>query len=42
MTINLVKKNENYIEWYEKGTLIRIEEYDGFESVITGNTLTEL
>lgn len=31
-----------YIEWYQKGTLIRIEEYDGFESVITGNTLTEL
>lgn len=31
-----------YIDWYEKGTLIRIEEYDGYESVITGNTLTEL
>ena len=30
------------IEWYRKGTLIRIEEYDGYESVITGNTLTEL
>ena len=31
-----------WIEWYRKGTLIRIEEYDGYESVITGNTLTEL
>ena len=31
-----------YIDWYRKGTLIRIEEYDGYESVITGNTLTEL
>lgn len=31
-----------YIGWYKKGTLIRIEEYDGYESVITGNSLTEL
>lgn len=31
-----------YIDWYKKGTLIRIDEYDGYESVITGNTLTEL